>query len=162
GESDSMPSPRYLLDLGSGEAEEPSTISSRMVATEAPVARISTASRYISVSRTFPAVSTTRASASTRRIDAPVAAIRTARQARRSAFTHRHRSGGVYVYEVRRQRFRGVERRATRDARSRGRPMVPDGIAVHQVEARLRRPVHGQGWGLCPMISVTGTGRFTG
>ena len=29
-------------------------------------------------------------------------------------------------------------------------PMVPDGIAVHQVEARLRRPVHGAGLGALP------------
>jgi hypothetical protein len=48
--------------------------------------------------------------------------------------------------------------RARRAARPRGRrflgaqplPMVPDGIAVHQIEARLRRPVHGAGLGALP------------
>src|SRR2546422_6090215 len=63
-------------------------MSSRMTAARQSPATISTPSRYISASSTFPAGSTKRTSASSTRIGTPGSASRIRRHARRSSLTH--------------------------------------------------------------------------
>src|SRR5437899_1714585 len=63
-------------------------MSARMAAPRQSVATMSTPSRYISASSTFPAGSTKGTSASSTRLEAPAAASRMRRHARRSSLTH--------------------------------------------------------------------------